>query len=95
MKLLLLAGIVSLSIVSATLARADDCTAKLTDDQNKVFASLPPADQETLVKMKNKDGSPASCEFRGALLIMFGYSTPEEWPAAFYYLVKNILAKQQ
>jgi hypothetical protein len=95
MKLLLLAGILSLSIVGATVVRADECTGKLTDDQNKVFASLPPADQETLVKMKNKDGSPVTCEFRGALLTMLGHSTPEERPAAFHYLVKNTLAKQQ
>ena len=62
MKLLLLAGVMSLSmvggIVGGSIARADDCDAKLTADERATFASLTPADQKALVTMKNKDGSP-------------------------------------
>ncbi len=94
MKLLLLAGFLSLSIVGASVARADDCDAKLTADQRATFATLSPDDQQTLVKMKNKDGSSATCEFRGAILDMLANDAPADRAKAFHYLLKNTLAKQ-
>ncbi len=94
MKLLLLAGILSLSLVGATIARADDCDAKLTADQRATFASLSPDDQATLTKMKNKDGSPTSCEFRAGILDMLANNAPQDRSKAFHYLLKNTLAKQ-
>jgi hypothetical protein len=94
MKLLLLAGFLSLSIVGASIARADDCDAKLTADERATFATLTPADQKSLMTMKNKDGSPATCELRGGVLDMLGNYPPEKRPTALHYLMRNTFVKQ-
>jgi hypothetical protein len=70
MKLLLLAAFLSLSMVETSIARADECDTKLTAQERATFASLTPNDQQTLTKMKMRDGSPATCEFRAGLLDM-------------------------
>jgi hypothetical protein len=94
MKLLLLAGFLSLSVAAASIARADECDTKLTAQERTTLASLPPADQQTLAKMKMRDGSPATCEFRAGLLDMLVNHPPESRSEAFHYLLKNTLAKQ-
>jgi|HubBroStandDraft_3_1064219.scaffolds.fasta_scaffold437469_1 hypothetical protein len=98
MKLLLLAGVMSLAmvggIVGGSIARADDCDAKLTADERATFASLTPADQKALVTMKNKDGSPATCELRGGVLDMLGHYSADQRPTALHYLMRNTFVKQ-
>ncbi len=94
MKLLLLAGFLSLSIVGGSIAHADECDTKLTAQERATFASLTPDDQQTLTKMKMRDGSPATCEFRVGLLDMLGNDAPEKRTQAFHYLLKNTLVKQ-
>ena len=94
MKLLLLAAFLSLSMVEASIARADECDTKLTAQERATFASLTPNDQQTLTKMKMRDGSPATCEFRAGLLDMLANHAPENRTKAFHYLLKNTLAKQ-
>ncbi|HJU09312.1 MAG TPA: hypothetical protein VJ728_00470 [Candidatus Binataceae bacterium] len=94
MKLLLFVAFVSFSMFGATISHADDCDAKLTAEQRAIFASLPPQDQQTLTKMKMKDGSPATCEFRAGLIDMLGNHAPEDRAKAFHYLLKNTLVKQ-
>jgi hypothetical protein len=93
-NLLLLAGCLSLAMAGTPIARADDCGAKLTAEERATFASLTPDDQETLTKMKMRDGSPATCEFRAGLLDMLGNDTPQNRTAAFHYLLKNTLVRQ-
>lgn len=94
MKLLLLAGFFSLSIVGAGVARAEDCTAKLTDEQRKTFASLTPDDQKALVNMKMKNGAPANCDFQAGLLEMLGNFPPEDRAKSFHQLLKGTFVKQ-
>jgi len=94
MKLLLIAGFLSLFMGGLSIARADDCEAKLTAQERAVFAGLPPQDQMTLANMKMRDGSPASCEFRAGLLDMLENDQPEDRPKVFHYLLKNTLVKQ-
>jgi hypothetical protein len=81
-------------IGSASIARADDCETKLTAEERAIFVSLPPDDQMTLTKMKMRDGSPATCEFRAGLLDMLENDEPENRSKAFHYLLKNTLVKQ-
>jgi hypothetical protein len=76
------------------LLLADDCDAKLTAEQRATFATLTPDDQQTLTKIKLKDGSPATCEFRGGLLDMLGNDAPADRAKAFHYLLKNTLVRQ-
>jgi hypothetical protein len=94
MKLLLFAGFLSLSMGAATIAHADNCDTKLTTQERAIWASLTPEDQQTLAKMKMKDGSLATCEFRAGLLDMLGNHAPKDRSEAFHYLLKNTLAKQ-
>jgi hypothetical protein len=94
MKLLLLAGILSLFIGGPAIARADDCTGKLTEQQSQTYASLTPANQQILVKMKMKDGSAATCEFRAGLLDMLGHYPPPDRDAGFQDLLKHTFVKQ-
>ena len=94
MKLLLFAGFLSLLIGGASIVHADDCDTKLTTQERAIFASLPPDDQQTLTKMKMKDGSPATCEFRAGLIDMLGNHPPEARAKAFHYLLKNTLVNQ-
>jgi hypothetical protein len=93
MNLLLLAGFLSLSM-AASIAHADECDTKLTAQERATLASLTPDDQQTLTKMKMRDGSPATCEFRAGLLDMLANHPPENRTQAFHYLLKNTLAKQ-
>src|SRR6516164_9526347 len=94
MKLLLLAGLLSLSMAAAPIVHADECDTKLTAQERATLASLTPDDQQTLTKMKMRDGSPATCEFRAGLLDMLANHPPENRTKAFHYLLKNTLAKQ-
>lgn len=94
MRLLLLAGFLSFSIVGAAAARAEDCSAKLTDDQRKTFASLTPDDQKALVNMKMKNGSPANCDFQAGLLEMLGNFPPEDRAKSFHQLLKGTFVRQ-
>jgi len=94
MKLLLLGGFLSLSMASASIAHADECDTKLTASERATFASLTPDDQQTLTKMKMRDGTPATCEFRAGLLDMLGNHPPDKRSEAFHYLLKNTLIKQ-
>ena len=94
MKLLLFAGFLSLSMGGASIVHANDCNAKLTAQERAIFASLTPEDQQTLTKMKMKDGSPATCEFRAGLIDMLGNHAPKDRAEAFHYLLKNTLVKQ-
>jgi hypothetical protein len=95
MKFLVLAGFLTLSMAMAWSARADDCEAKLTDQERATFASLPPADQQTLMNFKMRNGSPASCEFRAGLLDMLGNDEPAKRSETFHYMLKNTFSKQQ
>ncbi|MBV8771503.1 MAG: hypothetical protein JO166_04095 [Deltaproteobacteria bacterium] len=94
MKLVLLATFLSLSMGVISMVHADDCDTKLTAQQRAIFASLTPEDQQTLTKMKMKDGSPATCEFRAGLIDMLGNHAPADRDKAFHYLLKNTLVKQ-
>ena len=94
MKLLLLAGVLSISIVSAAVARADDCASLLTDQEKQTNASLTPANQKTLANMKMKDGSPATCEFRAGLLDMLGHYPPAQRDEGFQQLLQHTFVKQ-
>jgi hypothetical protein len=94
MKLLLLAGILSLSIVGAGVARADDCAGKLTTEQSQTYASLTPANQQQMARMKNKDGSPVTCEFRAGLLDMLGHYPPNARDAGFQQMLDKTFVKQ-
>jgi len=90
----LLGGFLSLSMASASIAHADECDTKLTAPERATFASLTPDDQQTLTKMKMRDGTPATCEFRAGLLDMLGNHPPDKRSEAFHYLLKNTLIKQ-
>jgi hypothetical protein len=94
MKLLLIAGFLSFSIAGAVIVHADECDTKLTAQERAIFASLPPDDQQALTKIKMRDGSPATCEFRAGLLDMLANDAPERRSQAFHYLLKNTLTKQ-
>jgi hypothetical protein len=94
MKLLLFAGFLSLLLGGASMVHADNCDTKLTARERAIFAGLPPEDQHTLTKMKMKDGSPATCEFRAGLIDMLGNHAPEDRAKAFHYLLKNTLVNQ-
>lgn len=94
MKLLLIAGFLSLLMAGPSIARADECDSKLTAQERAIFASLPTNDQQTLTTMKMRDGSPATCEFRAGLLDMLANDAPERRSEAFHYLLKNTLTKQ-
>ena len=95
MKFLLLAGFLALSMAAAPSARADDCEGKLTAQEQATFASLPSADQQTLMNFKMRNGSPASCEFRAGLLDMLGNDEPAKRSEAFHYLLENTLVRQK
>jgi hypothetical protein len=94
MKGLWIAGFLSLLMAGASIGSANDCETKLTAEEHAVFMSLPPDDQTTLTKMKMRDGSPATCEFRAGLLNMLENDEPENRSKAFHYLLKNTLVKQ-
>jgi hypothetical protein len=99
MKLLLLARILSLSILSlsifgAAIARADDCASKLTDQEKQTYGSLTPANQQIMAKMKMKNGSPGSCDFRAGLLDMLGNFPPQDRDASFQQLLDKTFVKQ-
>jgi hypothetical protein len=94
MKFLLLAGFLSLSMAGASLAHGDECDTKLTAQERATFASLTPDDQKTLMNIKMRDGSPATCEFRAGLLDMLANDAPENRAKLFHYLLKNTLVKQ-
>jgi hypothetical protein len=94
MKLLLLAGILSMSIAGAAVAHADDCASKLTDQEKQTNSSLTPANQQALANMKMKDGSPATCEFRAGLLDMLGHYPPDQRDAGFQQLLQHTFVKQ-
>ena len=95
MRLLLLTGFLSLSIFGAAVARAEDCAAKLTDEQKKTFASLTPDDQQAIAKMKMKNGEPANCDFQAGLLEMLGNFPPEDRAKSFHLLLKGTFVKQE
>jgi hypothetical protein len=95
MKLLLLAGVISLSIAGAAVARADDCVGKLSDDESKTYASLSPANQQLMAHMKNKDGTPATCEFRAGLLDILAHYPPPDRDAGFQQLLQHTFVKQE
>jgi hypothetical protein len=95
MKFLVFVGFLSLSMAVAWSAQADDCDAKLTAQQQAIFASLPPADQQTLMNFKIRNGSPASCEFRAGLLDMLANDEPAKRSEAFHYLLENTLVRQK
>jgi len=94
MKLLLLAGVLSISIAGARVALADDCASKLTDQEKQTNASLTLANQQALANMKMKDGSPATCEFRGGLLDMLEHYPPEKRDEGFQQLLQHTFVKQ-
>jgi len=94
MKLLLLAGIISLLIAGAAIARADDCAGKLTAAQSQTYTSLTPANQQVMAHMKNKDGSPATCEFRAGLLDILGHYPPDKRDEGLQQMLQHTFAKQ-
>jgi hypothetical protein len=84
-------------MAGASIAHADECDTKLTAQEHATCASLiTPDDQQMLMKMKMKmrDGSLATCEFRSGLVDMLGNDAPEIRTKAFHYLLKNTLVKQ-
>jgi hypothetical protein len=93
MKFILLAFL-SLWMAAPSIAHADECDTKLNAQERATLASLTPDDQQTLTKMKMRDGSPATCEFRAGLLDMLANHPPDDRSKAFHYLLKNTLAKQ-
>ena len=95
MKLRLLAGLLSLSIVgAAVVAHADDCASKLTDQEKQTYVSITPAHQQALATMKMKNGSSATCEFRAGLLDMLGNFPPQDRDASFQQLLDKTFVKQ-
>ena len=94
MKLLLLAGILSLSIGAVAIAHADECSSKLTKAESATFASLSPSNQQIMTKMKMKDGSPATCEFRAGLLEILGNYPPKARDAGFQDMLKHTFVRQ-
>jgi hypothetical protein len=94
MKLLLLAAALSLSIAGAAVARADDCASKLSADESKTYSTLTPANQQLMTRMKNKDGSPATCEFRAGLLDILGHYPPQDRDAGFQQMLQHTFVKQ-
>jgi hypothetical protein len=94
MKVLLLAGILLLLLAGATVANADDCTGKLTAEQNQTYASLSPANQQVLAHMKNKDGTPVTCEFRAGLLDILDHYPPDKRDAGLQQMLQHTFAKQ-
>jgi hypothetical protein len=94
MNRLLLAGFLAISTLVVSTSHADDCDAKLTSEQRATFASLAPGDQQTLMKMKMRDGAPATCEFRAGLLDMLANDAPENRAKAFHYLLEHTLIRQ-
>ena len=78
----------------ASIVHPDDCDTKLTAQERAICASLTPRDQQTLTKMKMKDGSPATCEFRAGLIDMLGNHRRVDRAKAFHYVLKNTLLKQ-
>lgn len=70
----------------ASIVHPDDCDTKLTAQERAICASLTPKDQQTLTKMKLKDGSPATCEFRAGLIDGFWWPSERAhgtgWTAA-------------
>jgi hypothetical protein len=90
----MLAGILFLSTAATAIARADDCTAKLSAEQSKTYASLSPANQQLMTRMKNKDGSPATCDFRVGLLEILAHYAPQDRDAGFQELLKHTFVKQ-
>lgn len=91
---LLLAGALTLSIIAVSVANADECASKLTQAQSQTFASLSPANQQTMLKMKNKDGTPVTCEFRAGLLDILVHYPPAERDGGFKDLLQHTFVKQ-
>lgn len=84
---LLTAGLV------APPAMARDCAAQLSPNQREIYSSLSPDNQKRLAAQKNKDGSPASCEFQEGILAMLANYTPDKRNAGFDYIADKMLAR--
>lgn len=85
-----------LAIINPSVGRADDCVAKLTSQQHQVYSSLSAANQKFLMgDIKARDGSLATCEFRGGLLDIVGNFPPDKRDAALTQLVNQMLVKQK
>ncbi|HJU28477.1 MAG TPA: hypothetical protein VJ718_04870 [Candidatus Binataceae bacterium] len=78
--------------VSAPPAIAADCMAQFTPRQREVYSSLSPQNQKRLASQKNKDGSPASCEFQKGVLDMLSNFTPDKRNSGFETIAHNMFA---
>ncbi|HXZ87774.1 MAG TPA: hypothetical protein VEF07_04330, partial [Candidatus Binataceae bacterium] len=72
MRYCLFGAIAVLAIaIAPSVGRAEDCTAKLTSQQQNIYSHLSAENQKVLTsELKTRDGKPASCEFRGGLMDM-------------------------
>jgi len=97
MKYRLLGAVAVLSIaIAPSVGRAEDCTGKLTSQQQNIYSHLSAENQKVLTsELKTRDGKPASCEFRGGLMDMLANFPPEKRDDAFKMLVNRMLIRQK
>jgi len=74
-------------------AMAGDCTAQFSPQEREIYSSLSPDNQKMLSSQKNKDGSPASCEFQQGILAMLANYTPDKRNAGFTQIAGKMLVK--
>jgi len=82
--------------ITASVGHAEDCTAKLTSQQQDIYSHLSAENQKILTgELKTRDGKPASCEFRGGLMDMLANFPPEKRDEGFMMLVNRMLIRQK
>lgn len=93
----LFCAIAALTIATVPSAgRAEDCTGKLTSQQQDILSHLSADNQKILTgELKMRDGKPASCEFQGGLMDMLANFPPEKRDDAFKMLVEKQLIRQK
>ncbi len=82
--------------IAPPVGRAEDCTGKLTSQQQEIYSHLSAENKKTLTSgLKMRDGKPASCEFQGGLMDMLANFPPEKRDDAFKMLVEKQLIRQK
>lgn len=93
MKYLSIVAVV-LSVVAASSVFAEDCSAKFSPEQQKIYSTLSADSKQTLATgLKMRDGSAPTCEFRAGLMDMMANFPPEKRDAALKQLVEKMLIK--
>jgi hypothetical protein len=94
-RLLCVISVLAIAI-APSFGRAEDCTGKLTSQQQDIYSHLSAENQKILTgELKTRDGKPASCEFRGGLMDMLANFPPEKRDGAFIMLVNRMLIRQK